>query len=46
MALCAASCAVSVPSFPNAGCEIETRKAGIQYLGLIKCDYVFTDIRS
>ena len=44
MALCATSCAVDVPVFPNAGCEIETRKSGIQYLGLIKCDYVFSDI--
>ena len=44
MALCNTACAVAVPKFLEAGCQIETRPSGISYLGFIKCDYVFTDI--
>jgi hypothetical protein len=44
MALCNAACAVDVPVFTGAGCNVTTRKGGISFVGFIKCNYVFTDI--
>jgi hypothetical protein len=44
LSLCSAACAIDVPQFLTADCEPKTRKGGIQHLGFIKCDYVFTDI--
>lgn len=42
---CIAACAVNVPSFVGANCnKITTRKGGISRVGLLTCDYVFTDI--
>lgn len=44
MAICNASCAVSIPCPLDAGCSIQTRAGGIKQFAIVKCSYTFADI--
>lgn len=46
MAICASSCAPSLPASYSGGCGIQTRPGGIKRIWFVKCDYTFTNIGS
>lgn len=44
MASCGVSCTVTVPTYPNAGCDVVTRPAGAKKLVFMACDQTFANI--
>lgn len=44
MSVCNSDCAVDIPQFPEAGCEIVTRPSGIKRVIFARCDTVFLDL--